>query len=99
MNSELPEESGAPPHLIERLACEVSSIPTKRLTGKDVLRPCQRVFLDVEEAADLLRVKPKTVSTRILKARFLFVMQVEGPPFCSLHLWAGHYLKMTLIPP
>ena len=49
----------------EDLAVEVASLLTRRLAVKDIVRLLQVVFLTVEEAAELLRVKPSTVSTWI----------------------------------
>jgi excisionase family DNA binding protein len=51
--------------IIENIAREVASILSQRVMAQDVLKLCQIVFLDVEEAASLLRVKPKTISTWI----------------------------------
>ena len=59
-NSELLEEYGLLPHLIEQIASEVSSIIAKRLTGKDVLRLCQIVFLD-----DIPQDAPPTLQSSI----------------------------------
>jgi Helix-turn-helix domain len=53
------------PYTIEEIAAEVAVILSQRISAKDILRLCQVVFLDVEEAAILLRVKPKTISTLI----------------------------------
>jgi hypothetical protein len=53
------------PYTIEEIAAEVAAILSQRISAKDILRLCQVVFLDVEEAALLLRVKPKTISTWI----------------------------------
>ena len=57
------------PSVIEDIASEVASILSQRITAKDVLRLCQIVFLDIEEAAKLLRVKPKTISTWISQGK------------------------------
>jgi len=54
-----------PPRFVEAIASEVAHVLSKRLSAKEVLRLFHSVFLDVEEAAELLRVKPKTVSTWI----------------------------------
>lgn len=53
------------PYTIEEIAAEVAAILAQRISAKDILKLCQVVFLDVEEAAILLRVKPKTISTWI----------------------------------
>ena len=52
---------------VDDIATEVANILSRRLEAKDLVRLLQIVFLDVEEAADLLRVKPATVSTWISK--------------------------------
>jgi hypothetical protein len=54
---------------IEEIASEVALILSKRISNKDVLRLLQIVFLDVDETAELLRVKPKTISTWISQER------------------------------
>jgi hypothetical protein len=51
--------------VLEHLATEVATILTSRLTPKDIVKISQLVFLEVCEAAHLLRVKPKTISTWI----------------------------------
>jgi hypothetical protein len=56
-----------PQPAIDEIAAEVASIINRRLGAKDLLRLLQIVFLDVEETAELLRVKPATVSTWISK--------------------------------
>jgi|SRR5215216_5816324 len=57
------------PSLVENIAIEVARIVTQRLNAKDILKLFQIVFLDVEEAAELLRVKPKTISTWISQGK------------------------------
>lgn len=57
------------PSVIEDIANEVATILSQRITAKDLLRLCQIVFLDIEEAARLLRVKPKTISTWISQGK------------------------------
>jgi hypothetical protein len=54
---------------IEEIASEVALLLSKRIGNKDILRLLQIVFLDVDEAAELLRVKPKTISTWISQDR------------------------------
>lgn len=54
-----------PASLVEAIAKEVAGILTQRLSAREVLKLFHVVFLDVEEAAILLRVKPKTISTWI----------------------------------
>jgi hypothetical protein len=50
---------------IEQIAVEVASLLSRRISPKDTVKLLQVVFLDVDEAATLLRVKPKTISTWI----------------------------------
>ena len=52
---------------VEEIATEVAAIIQRRLEAKDLVKLLQVVFLDVEEAAQLLRVKPSTISTWISK--------------------------------
>jgi len=54
---------------IEEIAREVAQVLVGRLGAKDVLKLMQIVFLEVDEAAALLRVKPKTISTWISQGR------------------------------
>ena len=61
--------SAIQPDKLEDLASEVALILAKRLRNKDVLRLLQIVFLDVDETAELLGVKPKTISTWISQGR------------------------------
>jgi hypothetical protein len=55
--------------VVEDIARDVAHMLTGRLSAKDVLKLLQIVFLEVEEAAALLRVKPKTISTWISQGR------------------------------
>jgi helix-turn-helix protein len=52
---------------VEEIALEVANIISRRLQAKDVVKLLQIVFLDKDEAAELLRVKPATISTWISK--------------------------------
>jgi excisionase family DNA binding protein len=54
---------------IEEIAGEVALILTRRLTAKDIVRLLQVVFLEVEEAAELLRVEPKTIRAWVSQER------------------------------
>lgn len=54
---------------IDDIATEVANILTRRMNAKQILKLLQIVFLEVEEAAELLRVKPKTVSTWISQGK------------------------------
>jgi hypothetical protein len=66
MNSQPTEDQAIIP-LVEDIAAEVANILSRRLEAKDLVRLLQIVFLDVEETAELLRVKPATISTWISK--------------------------------
>ena len=68
-NQQVFVEHQSVPYTIEEIAAEVAAILAQRISAKDILRLCQLVFLDVEEAAILLRVKPKTISTWISQDR------------------------------
>lgn len=54
---------------IDKIASEVALVLKRRLDAKDTLKLLQVVFLEVEEAAELLRVKPKTISTWISQGK------------------------------
>lgn len=82
----------ASPSLVEALAREVAGILTERVSPKEVLKLLNIVFLDVEEAAELLRVKPKTISTWIShkEATAIPVRYAGGRPIfllAELLLW------------
>lgn len=77
--------------VIENIAKEVATILSQRVSAKDVLRLCQVVFLDVEEAAKLLRVKPKTISTWISQGK-IPVRYAGGRPLFLL----SELLRWTL---
>lgn len=64
-NQQVFVEHQSAPYTIEEIAAEVAAILAQRISAKEILRLCQVIFLDVEEAAILLRVKPKTISTWI----------------------------------
>lgn len=64
-NQQVFVEHRSVPYTIEEIAAEVAAILAQRISAKDILRLYQIDFLDVEEAAILLRVKPKTISTWI----------------------------------
>ena len=65
--SEQPTDEQAIIPTVEDIATEVANILSRRLEAKDLVRLLQIVFLDAEETAELLRVKPTTVSTWISK--------------------------------
>jgi excisionase family DNA binding protein len=48
---------------LEQIATDVAGIITERLSAKHILKLFHIVLLEVSEAAELLRVKPKTVYT------------------------------------
>lgn len=50
---------------ITELASQVATILSGRLSAKDIIKLLEVVFLTVDEAAEMLRVKPSTVSTWI----------------------------------
>ena len=54
---------------VEDIARDVARLLTARLSAKEVLKFMQVVFLEVDEIAALLRVKPKTISTWISQGR------------------------------
>ncbi len=56
-------------NLIEEIAAEVALILSRRLSARDLVRLLQIIFLEVDEAAELLRVKPKTISTWISQSK------------------------------
>ena len=61
-NTAMQDEDFAPAQpTVEEIAGEVALILTRRLSAKDIVRLLQVVFLEVEEAAELLRVEPKTI--------------------------------------
>jgi excisionase family DNA binding protein len=78
---------------IEEIAGEVALILTRRLSSKDIVRLFQVVFLEVEEAAELLRVKPKTISTWISQGK-IPVRYAGGRPIFLL----AELLEWTLPP-
>jgi hypothetical protein len=47
---------------IDELASEVATLLRRRLGSTDIMRLLQIVFIDVNQAAELLGVKPKTIS-------------------------------------
>lgn len=46
---------------IQEMAAEVASIIHQRLDAKELIKLLQVIFLEVEETAELLRVKKKTI--------------------------------------
>lgn len=55
--------------VVESIAKEVTGILSQQLSAKEMLKLFHIIFLDVEETAKLLRVKPKTISTWISQER------------------------------
>jgi excisionase family DNA binding protein len=62
-------ENEYPANELDVIATEVANILSRRMAAKQILKLLQIVFLEVEEAAELLRVKPKTVSTWISQGK------------------------------
>ena len=58
-----------PANELDEIATEVAKILSRRMAARQILKLLQIVFLEVEEAAELLRVKPKTVSTWISQGK------------------------------
>ena len=54
---------------IDEIAAEVALILKRRLVAKDILKLLQVVFLEVEEAAELLRVEVKTIRAWVSQDR------------------------------
>lgn len=54
---------------IDEIATEVALILKRRLDAKDIMQLLEIVFLDVEEAAALLRVEPKTIRAWVSQER------------------------------
>src|SRR5437868_10789918 len=54
---------------IDEIASEVALILKRRLDAKDIMRLLEIVFLDVDEAAVLLRVEPKTIRAWVSQNR------------------------------
>jgi excisionase family DNA binding protein len=54
---------------IDEIASEVALILKRRLDAKDTLKLLQVVFLEVEEAAELLRVEVKTIRAWVSQDR------------------------------
>ena len=46
---------------IEEIAGQVAAILARRMAPKDIVKLLQIVFLETDEAAELLRVEPKTI--------------------------------------
>ena len=65
-NRAVDDDEGMPPS-VQDIAIEVADIISHRVEARVLVRLLQIVFLDVEETAELLRVKPATVSTWISK--------------------------------
>ena|SRR5215213_6678993 len=60
-------EARQPP--IDEIATEVALILKRRLDAKDIMQLLEIVFLDVDEAAVLLRVEPKTIRAWVSQDR------------------------------
>lgn len=57
---------------IEEIAAEVASILSRRLEAKELIKLLQVVFLEVDEVAELLRVKVKTVQEWVSRDKIPF---------------------------
>lgn len=68
---------------VEQIASEVAMLLNRRLGAKDIIKLLQIVFLEVEEAAELLRVRPKTISTWISQSK-IPVRYAGGKPLFLL---------------
>jgi predicted DNA-binding transcriptional regulator AlpA len=78
--------SDEPPLLeftLEEVAQKVAVMIVPRLTAKDVLKLLQIVFLEVQEVAQLLRVKERTIYTWISQGR-IPVRYANGKPLFLL---------------
>jgi excisionase family DNA binding protein len=91
MNSDYLDQSNQ--SSVEEIAAEVAAILHRRLEAKELVKLLQVVFLEVEEAADLLRVKPKTISTWISQGK-IPVRYAGGRPIFLL----SELLEWTLPP-
>jgi hypothetical protein len=78
---------------VEEIAVEVAAIIHRRLEAKELVKLLQVVFLEVDEAAELLRVKPKTISTWISQDK-IPVRYAGGRPIFLL----SELLEWTLPP-
>ena len=58
--------------LIEQIAAEAAVIIHQRLDAKELVKLLQIVFLEVEEAAELLRVKKKTIQEWVSQDKIPF---------------------------
>jgi hypothetical protein len=52
---------------VEQIVVEVAAILSRRISQKDIVKLLGMIFLETNEVAELLRVKPKTVSTWVSK--------------------------------
>jgi excisionase family DNA binding protein len=69
-NNDVTTELGFPAQpSIDEIASEVALILKRRLVAKDILKLLQVVFLEVEEAAELLRVEVKTIRAWVSQDR------------------------------
>jgi Helix-turn-helix domain len=62
-------EYHVPPLRIEQIAQEVAVILTGRLSAKDIVKLLQVIFLEVDEAAEMLRVEPRTIRSWVYQDR------------------------------
>jgi len=92
MSSNLAEDFSATQLPMEEIASEVASVLMRRLktgtSGGDILKLLQIVLLTGDEAAEFLRVKPKTISTWISKGLILVRYVNSEPRFLLSELLA-----------
>src|SRR5215510_14060552 len=70
-------------HTVEQIAVTVATMLTERLTPKDLVKLFHLIFLEVSEAAQLLRVKERTVYSWISQGR-IPVRYANGKPLFLL---------------
>src|SRR5262249_9549835 len=68
---------------VEQIAATVATLLTERLTAKDLVKLFHLIFLEVSEAAQLLRVKERTVYSWISQGR-IPVRYANGKPIFLL---------------
>jgi len=78
-NQQAINEYGPAPYTFQEIAGEVAAILAGRLGPKDILKLFHITFLEVSEAAELLRVKERTIYTWISQDR-IPVRYANGKP-------------------
>ena len=69
--------------MVHQLAATVATLLTERLTPKDLVKLFHLIFLEVSEAAQLLRVKERTIYSWISQGR-IPVRYANGKPLFLL---------------